>query len=60
MMKHGIYMDLIPQCFGGEGTIEVEDEHFPFYWNDENLFWKTSKSKKDNLDNLEAFELNLP
>eukprot|EP00957_Ditylum_brightwellii_P028330 2139672-Ditylum_brightwellii.AAC.1 len=60
MMKHGIHVDLMPQCFRGKDAIEVDEEHLPFEWDNEKLFWKISKQTKEELKSLETFELNSP
>eukprot|EP00957_Ditylum_brightwellii_P121437 9261458-Ditylum_brightwellii.AAC.1 len=31
-----------------------------FEWDDEKLFWKISRSNKEDLESLETFELNSP
>eukprot|EP00957_Ditylum_brightwellii_P132355 10092761-Ditylum_brightwellii.AAC.1 len=39
MMKHGIQVDLIPQTLGGDGAIFLQDECFPFKWDEERFYW---------------------
>jgi hypothetical protein len=60
MMRHGIPMDMTPATLGGTGGMTVDDEFFPFEFDNEKLFWEISKPNKEELDTLEFFELTSP
>ena len=34
MMRHGIETDLTPVCLRGTGSIVLQDEEFPFEWDE--------------------------
>eukprot|EP00957_Ditylum_brightwellii_P121681 9279409-Ditylum_brightwellii.AAC.1 len=46
MMKHGIHVDVVPNTLGGD--------------DEEKLFWKIIKPNEEDMEGLEAFELNSP
>jgi len=60
MMKHGVKVDMVPLKYGGTGGIKIDDEHLPFSFDDEKLYWEISKPTCDDLDTLKWFELNPP
>jgi hypothetical protein len=60
MMKHGVTVDMVPPKYGGTGGIRIDDEHLPFQFDNEKLFWEISKPTQDDLDTLRWFEINPP
>jgi hypothetical protein len=60
MMRHGIPMDMTPATLGGTGGMTIDDEFFPFEFDEEKLFWEISKPNREELDTLEFFELTSP
>ena len=42
-MAHGIKFDLIPTKYGGKGGMTIEENFFPFEYNDEKLCLKITK-----------------
>ena len=57
-MKHGVKFDMTPIKFGGKGGMYIEQEFFPFEFDDEKLFFNIQKPTKEDLDTYEWFELN--
>jgi hypothetical protein len=60
MMKHGMKVDMIPQKYGGTGSILVDGETLPFMLDDEKLYWEISIPTRDDMDSLKWFKLNPP
>eukprot|EP00957_Ditylum_brightwellii_P033175 2513714-Ditylum_brightwellii.AAC.1 len=60
MMRHGIEIDLTPVCLGGTGSMVLQDEEFPFEWDEEKLFIRIPKPDEGDLEELEIIELNSP
>eukprot|EP00957_Ditylum_brightwellii_P185259 14107214-Ditylum_brightwellii.AAC.1 len=60
MMIHGIETDLTPVCLGGTGSMVLQDEAFPFEWDEEKCFIRISKPDEGDLEELEIIELNSP
>jgi hypothetical protein len=60
MMRHGIQMDLTPRKFGGERGMTVENESFPFCFDDERLFSEIKHPTPEDLDMYNWYELTSP
>ena len=39
MMKHGAKVDMAPMNLGGDKRLYVNEEYFPFYWDNEKLYY---------------------
>ena len=40
MMRHGIETDLTPVCLGGTGSMFLQNEEFPFEWDEGKPFYQ--------------------
>lgn len=60
MMRHGIVLDLNPPQHGGSCGMHHEEEFLPFQYDEEKLYFNISKPSKEDLEELECFELNSP
>jgi hypothetical protein len=60
MMRHGIKMDLTPRKFGGEGGMRVEEEFFPFNFDDEKLFFEIERPTPEDMETYDWYELTSP
>eukprot|EP00957_Ditylum_brightwellii_P019332 1458836-Ditylum_brightwellii.AAC.1 len=58
MMRHGIKTDLTPVPFGGNGLVVLQDEEYPFEWDEGKLFLWIQKPNEEDLEELEMIELN--
>ena len=59
-MKHGVSFDMVPDMFGGKGSMTVNDEEIPFKYDHEKLFLQMRKPTKQDIDTLKSFELTAP
>ena len=59
-MRHGVCFDMVPDVFGGTGSMTVDDEEIPFEYDHEKLFLQMRKPTKQDIDTLESFELTAP
>ena len=60
LMRHGIQLDMTPTKFGGEGGMRIEEQFFPFLFDDEKLYYNISRPTPEDLAVLEIFELTSP
>jgi hypothetical protein len=60
MMRHGVIMDLTPGKFGGEGGMRVEEEFFPFCFDDEKLFFEIEHPTPEDMETFDWYELTSP
>eukprot|EP00957_Ditylum_brightwellii_P073244 5567573-Ditylum_brightwellii.AAC.1 len=60
IMWHGIETDLMPVPFGGNGSMVLKDEEYPFEWDEEKLFLWVQKLNEENSEELGMIELNSP
>ena len=58
MMKHGVKVDMKPSNLGGDGSLYVDEEYLPFWWNNEKMHYSVEKPTEEKLEQFEIFELN--
>ena len=49
-----------PRNLGHDGSLYVDEEYLPFWWDNENLYYNIEKRTEYYLKELESFELNSP
>ena len=59
-MRHGICFDMVPDVFGGKGSMTIDDEEIPFDYDHEKLFLQTWKPPEQDIATLQSFELTAP
>jgi hypothetical protein len=60
MMRHGVMMDLTPSKFGGEGGMRVEEELFPFCFDDEKLSFEIEHPTPEDMETYDWYKLDSP
>ena len=60
MMAHGIQVDMVPEKYGGQSGMTVEETFLPFEYDNEKLFLRIEKPSRQDFDHFEIFELTSP
>jgi hypothetical protein len=60
MMRHSVMMDMTPSKFGGEGGMRVEEEFFPFCFDDEKLFFEIEHPTPEDMETYDWYKSTSP
>jgi hypothetical protein len=60
MMRHGVKMDLTPTKYGGDGGMRIEEEFFPFQFDNEKLFFDIEHPTPEDMEIYDWYELTSP
>ena len=48
-MKHGSTVHMKPRNLGHDGSLYVDEEYLPFWWDNENIYYNIEKPTEEDI-----------